>query len=108
MLKDKIVSLGGNIKQLVAKIFGGACVIPSISNEYCVGDKNAALALDFLQGQGIRVASHDLGGNECRKIFFHTDTGHVFLKRFPGMHSTAILKQEKKQLERIKRAFKKT
>jgi chemotaxis protein CheD len=91
LLNNEIEGLGGHPRRMVAKVFGGASVMSAISNQYFVGEKNAAVALDFLKAQGIRIVSQDLGGNECRKIYFHTDTGDVLLKRLPGIYSKDIL-----------------
>jgi chemotaxis protein CheD len=101
LLINRIVDLGGVPNRLVAKVFGGASVISGISNRYWVGEKIAKMALDFLTDQGIRVLSQDLGGKESLRIHFHTDTGHAFLKRLPGIHSNDFLMKEREQLRRI-------
>jgi chemotaxis protein CheD len=46
-----------------------------------MGAKNSEFVLEFLQMEAIPVVSHDLGGHDTRKIYFHTDSGEVFLKR---------------------------
>ena len=97
LLINKIMGLGGNRSQLVAKVFGGAHVLPAISKENGVGRKNVAFVLDFLREEGIGIVNKDLGGHEPRKIFFHTDTGDVFLKRVRSKRFTNIAMEEKKR-----------
>lgn len=90
-LIESVMALGGRRHQMVAKIFGGAHIIPSISMENGVGRKNTEFVLEFLRMEGIKVVSQDLGGHLSRKICFHTDTGDVFLKRVPSAHYSSVV-----------------
>jgi chemotaxis protein CheD len=107
LLINKIMALGGVRVRLIAKVFGGANVIPGISKKYCTGEKNAAFVLDFLRIENIKVAGQDLGGNESRKIYFHTATGEVFLKRLHSPYDRDIAYEEQKFSKRIKKKAKK-
>jgi chemotaxis receptor (MCP) glutamine deamidase CheD len=80
LLIDRIAALGGNRRRIVAKAFGGAKILPSISDDNRVGIRNRDFVLEFLEMEGIDLVGHDLGGYSPRKISFHTDTGHVYLK----------------------------
>jgi len=40
-------------------------------------------AFEFLEKESIPVVNADVGGREPRKIYFHTDTNDVFLRRVP-------------------------
>jgi chemotaxis protein CheD len=85
MLIKRIVNLGGSLEHLVAKVFGGAHMLQESSKEYSTGVKNAQGAIACLQGHHVPILKRDLGGSDTRKIYFHTDTGEVFLKRMgPG------------------------
>jgi len=88
LLLDSLTGLGSDRKRLVAKVFGGAHVISSISKENGVGLKNISFVLDFLEKEKIPITSMDVGGSDSRKIFFHTDSGNVFLKRIPSLLMT--------------------
>ena len=107
LLINKIMSLGGNRHGLVAKVFGGAHVLPAISTENGVGRKNAAFALEFLEMESIKVISQSVGGHESRKIYFHTDTGDVFLKRIPPSRYSSVVDEERDGLERIEKEVRK-
>lgn len=103
ILITMIMKLGGNRDRLIAKAFGGAQVITEISWENGVGYRIATFVRAFLKNEKIRLASSDLEGFDIRKIFFHTDTGEVFLKRRKPMKTSKIVFEEKKRLKEIER-----
>ncbi len=81
LLINRVMKLGGQRPNLVAKVFGGAHVLPAVSPENDMGARNSEFVLEFLQMEAISIVSQDLGGHDTRKIYFHTDSGEVFLKR---------------------------
>ncbi len=99
LLIQKVISLGGKREHLGAKVFGGANVLPSISGANGVGTKNSEFILELLRMEAINVISHDLGGHDTRRIYFHTDTSEVLLKRIPCTHHPDISQEEKRLLE---------
>jgi chemotaxis protein CheD len=107
LLINKIMALGGRRNRLQAKVFGGAHVIPCISEENGVGRKNVDFVLQFLELEGLPVVSRDLGGKDTRRIYFRTDTGEVLLRRIPFVNRPAINVLEQK-LQRIKSKVEKT
>jgi chemotaxis protein CheD len=103
LLINRVMTLGGNRHNLIAKVFGGAHILPAISPENGVGGKNIEFVLDFLQMEAITIVSQDLGGHDTRKIFFHTDTGEVFLKRIPCTHNHRISVEERRLMDLVRR-----
>ena len=103
LLIERMIKLGGEKKYFTSKVFGGANLLPSIPYERCVGKKNVFFVLNFLAKESIPVLSQDVGGNESRKIFYHTDSGDVFLRRSLSIHYQNILDQEKKALKNIQK-----
>lgn len=99
LLINRIMAAGGEKSRLVAKVFGGANILPLISEEYAMGPKNIEFVLDFLRIESIRVISWDLGGVQARKVLFHTDTGVVFLKRLPSAYDSNLEQEERQALE---------
>lgn len=79
-LIKNICTLGANRDNLVAKAFGGAHVIPTISKEFGVGPKIVDFVIDYLKKENIKIIAHDFGGNKTRKVFFHTDTGLAYVR----------------------------
>ena len=107
LLINRIMAIGGNRFQLVAKVFGGAHLLPSISIENGVGKKNAEFVVAFLKMEKIRITGCDIGGYESRKIYFHTDTGDVFLKRISSSFYSKIDQREKKLMNKIQKQAEK-
>jgi len=84
LLINTILNLGGAKRSLVAKVFGGAHVLPALSGSFAkMGEANVTFAFEFLEKESIPVVNADVGGREPRKIYFHTDTNDVFLRRVP-------------------------
>lgn len=105
MLINTIMKLGGNRKKLVAKVFGGGRILPSMSSTICAGDKNISFALNFLDQENIHIVARDVGGNDSRKILFSTDTGQVLLKRIRPALSQSIAAQERNWYERAAQVY---
>ncbi|WP_022664967.1 chemotaxis protein CheD [Desulfospira joergensenii] len=103
LLINGVMKLGGNRKKIIAKTFGGANVLPYISEDRAIGQKIVAFVKEFLHEEKIKITSQDFGGNDTRKIYFHTDTGDVFLKRIASMKSKSIVQEEQKRLEKVRR-----
>lgn len=104
LLINALMSEGADRRRIVAKVFGGARIIPGISREFRVGAKIISFILRFLKNERIRVVTRDLGGEQTRKIYFHTDTGTVFLKRLKiGKSYAEIALEERKKLEKIRK-----
>lgn len=108
LLINKIMGLGGKRHNLVAKVFGGAHIVPEISPKNGMGTKNSQFVLSFLQTESIAVVSKDIGGRDTRKIYFHTDTGDVFLKRIRFNHSVNIAHEERKVLFSLRKKAEKS
>ena len=85
-LIKKICRLGGDPKNLVAKAFGGAHVIPAISKEIGVGSRIVDFVVNYLKEEKIEILAHDFGGSRTRKVYFHTDTGMVYVKQISSKH----------------------
>jgi chemotaxis protein CheD len=79
-LLELMASLGSRRQNLVAKVFGGACVLRAFNTGRHLGTKNADAARSLLQREGIPVIGADTGGARGRKIVFHTDDGNVWLR----------------------------
>lgn len=85
-LIKNICRLGGDPKNLVAKAFGGAHVIPAISKEIGVGSRIVDFVINYLKKERIEILAHDFGGNRTRKVYFHTDTGMAYVKQISSKH----------------------
>jgi chemotaxis protein CheD len=73
---------------LVAKVFGGAAVLP-MGGVATVGDANTALALRLLAEHGIPVLAQRTGGRCGVVIRYHSGSGDVLLRQIVGTESQA-------------------
>jgi chemotaxis protein CheD len=81
-LLTDVLEAGGRRGRLQARVFGGACVLDAFRATAAshLGERNAEVALRFLEQHGIPVVSRDIGGKRGRKLVFHTDDGTVSLR----------------------------
>lgn len=80
-LIESLLTLGGMKGRLVAKLFGGACVIHAFKEEeHPLGIKNSKVARTLLREAGIQVVGEDVGGTHGRKLIFQTDDGVAWVK----------------------------
>lgn len=75
-LVKRIEKKHGNLKNMVAKIIGGASIL-SVSNLNNVPNDNIAGARQILLGLSIPIVGQDIGGRQGRKIVFNTKSGQV-------------------------------
>ncbi|HEY2512561.1 MAG TPA: chemotaxis protein CheD [Polyangiaceae bacterium] len=79
-LIEELVALGSDRRTLEAKVFGGACVIRSLSTSGVhLGLKNVAVARAVLEQHHIPIAAEETGGTHGRKLVFLTDTGTAWV-----------------------------
>src|SRR5208337_4972741 len=55
LLINRVMNLGGERYRLVAKVFGGALVLPAVSPENGVGIRNSEFVREFLKMEAIPV-----------------------------------------------------
>jgi chemotaxis protein CheD len=80
-LLEEMVARGASLSRVVAKVFGGACVIPAFTGpRNAIGAQNVEAATDFLASRSIVVRADQTGGRRGRKLLFHTTTGHAYVK----------------------------
>jgi chemotaxis protein CheD len=83
-LYEKMLALGSNPQNLIAKVFGGAT---QMNSKLSIGDRNYEVAMDQLSKHNIRIAASSVGGNKGRKIKFDTRSGQVLMKYLKGQDS---------------------
>lgn len=82
---DRLISAmtvkGAVTGRLVAKVFGGACVIAGFSGaRQAIGSQNVAVAHEALASNGIVIRAEQTGGRRGRKLLFHTGHGAAYVK----------------------------
>jgi chemotaxis protein CheD len=79
-LLSELEGRGARKDKLQAKLFGGACVLPTVREEGHLGAKNVEVAREMLGRERIPVVAEDVGGRRGRKLVVHTDTGDAWVK----------------------------
>jgi chemotaxis protein CheD len=102
LLINRIMALGGNRFRLIAKVFGGAQIMPAISVKNSPGKQNEEFVIQFLKNEGIKIVSSGLGGRHARKIIFYTHTGDVYVKRIQAASLKNIAVCRDKELEKTR------
>jgi chemotaxis protein CheD len=78
-LLREVKAAGATAASLVAKVFGGACLLGAAGRRD-IGSQNVETALAFLARERIRVVAQHTGGAQGRKLIFRTSDGVVWLK----------------------------
>ena len=80
-LLDQLAALGSQKHNLLAKMFGGACVLEAFrQRQNHLGMQNVEVARELLESESIPLVGHDVGGQRGRKVVFHTDDGAAWVK----------------------------
>lgn len=83
-LLHKMVEEGGSIKNIRAKLVGGASMFSVSSFDtngmFAMGPKNVEAVKKILASRGIKIDAEDTGGTQGRTIEFHAGTGKVVIK----------------------------
>ncbi|MCR8549798.1 chemotaxis protein CheD [Salipiger sp. P9] len=81
LLINGLLKRGARKNRMIAKLFGGAKMITQLRD---IGVSNVAFAKEFLQNEGIPLASQSTGGNAARRIRFWPTDGRVKQFIVPG------------------------
>lgn len=85
-LVNALLKLGGRRERLVAKVFGGARMLPGLPD---IGQRNAEAAMAFLAGEGIGVVSQSFGGHQARRLRFWPASGRAQQMLLDGISEVA-------------------
>jgi chemotaxis protein CheD len=83
-LLNELLAAGSNIKDLQAKIFGGASAYAA-DPLTALGARNVAVAEQFLREAGIRVTATEVSGKHGRKLMFNTGDGITEVKNYQSI-----------------------
>jgi chemotaxis protein CheD len=100
-LINTILSNGGKRKNLEVKVFGGGKIIPTLTD---VGIKNISFVLDYIDQEGLKLLSQDLGDIYPRKVIYFPATGKVGMKKIQDLHNDTIAQRERQYFNHIKNA----
>jgi len=107
ILINAMMKKGANRHNLMAKIFGGAHVLPDIDIKNAVGRQISDFVVRFLETEGIPIIARDLGGERPRKVFFFTDTGNVSVKKISPTSIFRLMREEARKKQIIEQEIQK-
>jgi chemotaxis protein CheD len=93
VLINQLVKMGARRDRLEAKVFGGANVIPGMTQTN-VGKRNSDFVLNFLKTEGIPVLARDLEDVCPRKVAYFPKTGVVKVKRLTDAAPSTLVERE--------------
>ena len=97
-LINELLSAGARREQLRVKLFGGARVLPRLSD---VGRRNIEFARNFVSVEGLTLVGEDLGGEQPRKLIMYPESGRVLVRRLPQVESRTIAATDTHYLRRM-------
>ena len=97
-LINEILKNGGSRQNLEVKLFGGGRIIANMTD---VGMRNILFARDYIETEGLKVSSEDVGDVYPRMVVYFPTSGRVRVKRLRSLHNNTIVEQENKYLQTI-------
>ncbi len=83
-LINAVMKLGGKRTRLLAKVFGGAQMVPGLS---VIGTTNAQFTINYLRCERILVVGQSLGGRDARQVMFSPTTGAARVRTLAIQHA---------------------
>jgi chemotaxis protein methyltransferase CheR len=105
LLINELMKLGAARHRLVAKIFGGAHVMPGMSR--AVPDENVQFVQAFLQREAIPVVGQRIAGTSALEVCFETTTGRAKVRALSSVPAALRAQQEaeRARLREVSRNF---
>jgi chemotaxis protein CheD len=99
-LINEILKNGGSRQNLEVKLFGGGRIIANMTD---VGLRNISFARDYIETEGLRISSEDVGDVFPRMVVYFPLSGKVKVKRLRSLHNNVIVEQETQYLQTIEK-----
>jgi chemotaxis protein CheD len=99
-LINSVLALGARRRSLEIKLFGGGRLL-DISAD--IGRYNIEFVRKYLQMEGLRISSEDLGGEHPRKILYFPTSGRVLVKKLLRLHNATLNERERLYMEELKK-----
>ena len=98
-LINRVLSAGGERRDLEVKIFGGGRVLSSLSD---IGARNVDFVREFLRKEGLKIASADTGDTCSRHVHYFPRTGRVRVRHL-SPRTLDVGSHEQRYLDRLER-----
>ena len=94
-LINDIIKFGGRREALEIKLFGGGQVLQSMTS---IGQGNITFVKNYLENEGFKITSQDLGHVYPRKVIYFPASGRALVKKLRGGEQSDIIQREKRYL----------
>ena len=104
-LMGEIVKLGGDRKDLKAKLFGAGYIASDSGIDSGIIQGNMQFLNEYFKMENIDVERDDMGGSFRRKIYFYPKTGIVYRKQLKSNEeSSEFIRLEREYIDRVIRS----
>jgi chemotaxis protein CheD len=94
-LINRILGAGGTRKELEVKIFGGGCVLASLTD---IGTYNVCFVRDFLRQEGLTVLSESVGSTYSRHVQYFPRSGRARVRHLNSTRNHDVASHEQQYL----------
>jgi chemotaxis protein CheD len=98
-LINEILKLGGRRQDLEIKLVGGGRVLSDMTTD--IGARNIEFVHDFMQQEGFKVLSEDLGDTFARRVIYFPQTGRMRVRKLTSGRDEILVAQERAYLKRL-------
>ena len=98
-LINDLLKLGAARERLEIKLFGGGRILAAMTD---VGGRNIEFVRSYMTLEGYRVAAHDLGGTQPRKVVYFPASGRARLRRLRPVENRIISHHEQLYLASLR------
>ncbi len=77
---DRMIAMGSNKSNIVAKIVGGASMFKRKSVNLNIGERNIIAVKNFLKENSIKLQGEEIGGDIGRTVLFNLNDGRIIIK----------------------------
>lgn len=98
-LINEILKRGGLKSRLEIKLFGAGKIY---EGNIDVGANNASWVIEYLESEGLKTVSTDLGDVFPRKVYYFTESGRVLMKKIERVKNQTIAERESQYAAQIK------
>ena len=98
-LINVIIANGGIRKNLEVKVFGGGKVLNLKTD---IGGNNIDFVKKYIEKEGFKITTEDVGGVYPRKVQFFPLTGRVRVKKLFRMHNETVIKREAEYIDTLR------
>ena len=95
-LINEILKNGGARENLEVKIFGGGKILQNMTD---VGERNIKFVREYIELEGLKLVSEDVGDNCPRKVVYFPATGKALMKRLRSLHNETVVSREQSYMK---------